>query len=195
MTVWWLFSFYYLDLRANKKRSIVGIRTDYQLLLGALRDNFILKGGNFYFELNKGRIEANVGERVHPFFIPYYPSSTYFAILSLLSGLFEVLKFENKPPDILNLDIEILLLKNSGGNKWNVIYHPTINVGRLYNIFFRSEEDYTQNLEAKFWVFLRTLNPPKLANQNIYDRCATFLRVGFPARNCNGQPVHQQWLL
>ncbi|AGB05369.1 hypothetical protein AciM339_1516 [Aciduliprofundum sp. MAR08-339] len=165
----WILSFYYLDLRDNKRRSIVAIRSDDDIMIETLRDNFVVKGGKYHFELSKGKLAANIGESERSYFIPYSPSSSYFALLILFSALFEILSLEGKTPDIMDLDVEIILLKNSGGNKWNVIYHPTVNIGRLYKLFFEKDEDYAKDLNAKFWVFLSTLNPPRLANQNVNE--------------------------
>jgi len=165
----WILSFYYLDLKDDRKRNIVGVRTDYDVILNAIKDNFILRGGRYCFELHRGKVEINTGSGLKQYFIPHYPSSTYFSLLLLLTSLFEVLKIEEKNPNLLNLNIEILILKNSGGNKWSVVYHPMINIGYLYQLFFWNDEEYTTNLNAKFLVFLQSFNAPRLNNQNIND--------------------------
>jgi len=167
----WLFSFYYVNLWSaqTKRKAIIAIRTENELIKEIIEDNFRLVGSDFYFELNKGRVEINISGNMHVYFIPASPSATYFTLLILLSAIFQVMEIEGKKPSEANLEIEILILKNSGGNKWNVIYHPAINLYRIYQIFFKSEDAYASKGGIKFIEFLRSLIPPRLNNPNVAD--------------------------
>jgi len=164
-----ILSFYYVNLWSTKRRAIVAINSESEAIRTIINDNFRVVGGDFYFELKKGRIEANVGGNMHAYFIPMSPSATYFTILILLSAIFQVMEIEEKHPLESNLEIEFLLLKNSGGNKWSVVYHPAVNLYRFYQMFFTSDDAFTSKGGIRFVEFLRSLLPPHLNKQNIAD--------------------------
>ncbi len=166
----WLLSFYYLDLirlegKKLKQRTIVGIRSenkDLEKLIRSLRE----VGGIYDFKLKVGKITRTYIDGDISYELPVYPTSAYFTLLFLLCIIMEDLKFRGD--NIQNLNFETLILNNSGGNKWTSIYHPIVNLKRLYDLFF-SDDDLTDNLKFKFVIFLESLKPPRLQNQNIVE--------------------------
>jgi len=171
--LYWLLKFYYVELFRERRRVIVGVRTEDEIVENIIRD-FRRIGSRFDFELNRGRIDKTILDKEITFYIPPSPSSMYFTLLSLLCAIlqtailqtFEYIYTDSRTS--LNLDFEALVLSNAGGKKWSTVYHPIINLTRIYNTFFRSEE-LTENGKSKFIVFLESLLPPRLTNQNIVD--------------------------
>ncbi len=166
----WLLSFYYLDLirlegKKLKQRTIVGIRSenkDLEKIIRSLRET----GGFYDFKLRIGKITKAYIDRKITYELPIYPTSAYFTLLFLLCIIMEDLKFRGE--NIQNLNFETLILNNTGGNKWTSIYHPIVNLKRLFDLFFR-DDDLTDTLKFKFVVFLESLKPPRLQNQNIIE--------------------------
>ncbi len=166
----WLLSFYYVDLirfegGKLKQRTIVGIRSENKNI-EKLLENHTEKGGLYYFKLKVGEIVKQYSDKKIIYYLPSYPSSAYFTLLFLLCLIMENLKLEGNI--IQNLNFEALILNNSGGNKWTSIYHPVVNLERIYNLFF-NDEDLTDLQKFKFIVFLESLKPPRLQNQNIVE--------------------------
>jgi len=163
----WLLSFYYIDLKGRKlkQRTIVGIRSDNKDL-EKLISNYTEKGGVYYFKVKVGEIIKQYTGKLITYYLPIYPSSAYFTLLFLLCLIMEDLKSEGDT--IQDLNFETLILNNSGGNKWTSVYHPVVNLKRIYNLFF-NDEDLTDLLKFKFIVFLESLKPPRLQNQNIVE--------------------------
>ncbi len=167
----WLLSFYYIDLirregRKLKQRTIVGIRSDNEHL-EKLISSYTEKGGGYSFKIKVGEIIKQYTDKQITYHLPVYPSSAYFTLLFLLCLIMDDLRFRGEDT-IQNLNFETLILNNSGGNKWTAVYHPTANLKRIYDLFF-NEEDLTDFLKFKFVVFLESLRPPKLQNQNIVE--------------------------
>jgi len=166
----WLLSFYYIDLirlegRKLKQRTIVGIRSDNKDL-EKLISNYTEKGGEYYFKVKVGEIIKQYTDRLITYYLPIYPSSAYFTLLFLLCLIMDDLRLRGS--SIQNLNFETLILNNSGGNKWTSVYHPIVNLKRIYDLFF-NEDDLTDTLKFKFIVFLESLTPPRLQNQNIVE--------------------------
>ena len=166
----WLLSFYYIDLirlegRKLKQRTIVGIRSDNKDL-EKLISNYTEKGGAYYFKVKVGEIIKQYTDRLITYYLPIYPSSAYFTLLFLLCLIMDDLRLRGNY--IQNLNFETLILNNSGGNKWTSVYHPIVNLKRIYDLFF-NEDDLTDTLKFKFIVFLESLTPPRLQNQNIVE--------------------------
>ncbi|ACS90538.1 hypothetical protein [Thermococcus sibiricus] len=165
----WLLTFYYIDLiklegKKLKQRVIVGIRTDNPKIEKIIRD-YLLRGGVFDFEIKTGRIEEEYFDKRITYYLPSLPSAAYFTLLLLISTILNTLQFENQGELFENLSFEVLILSNSGGKKWSVVYHPIGNLSRLYNLFFR-ELNFPK---SKFIVFLESLMPPSLQNKNIVE--------------------------
>jgi len=166
--LYWLLKFYYVELFREKRRVVVGVRTEDKIVEDIIRD-FRRVGSRFDFELNRGRVDKTILDKEITFYIPPSPSSTYFTLLSLLCAVLQTFEYIHANSEtFLNLDFEVLVLSNAGGKKWSTVYHPIINLTRIYNTFFRPEE-LTENGKSKFIVFLESLLPPRLTNQNIVD--------------------------
>jgi len=166
--LYWLLKFYYVELFRERRRVVVGVRTGDKIVEDIIRD-FRRVGSRFEFELNRGRIDKTILDKEITFYIPSSPSSTYFTLLSLLCAILQTLEYiHSNSGTSLNLDFEALILSNAGGNKWSTVYHPIINLARIYNTFFRPEE-LTENGKSRFIVFLESLLPPRIANQNIIE--------------------------
>jgi len=166
--LYWLLKFYYVELFRERRRVIIGIRTEDKIIEDIIRD-FRRVGSRFDFELNRGRVDKTILDKEITFYIPPSPSSTYFTLLSLLCAILQTFEYIHADSRTsLNLDFEALVLSNAGGKKWSTVYHPIINLTRIYNTFFRPEE-LTENGKSKFIVFLESLLPPRLTNQNIVD--------------------------
>ncbi|RLC46516.1 MAG: hypothetical protein DRH70_05310 [Candidatus Coatesbacteria bacterium] len=166
----WLLSFYYIDLirfegRRVKQRTIIGIRSENRNIKKLL-ESHTEKGGLYHFKLKVDEIIKQYTDKKIVYYLPRYPSSAYFTLLFLLSLIMEDLKLKHDA--IQNLNFETLLLNNSGGNKWTSVYHPVVNLERMYNLFF-NDEDLTDVLKYKFVVFLESLKPPRLQNQNVVE--------------------------
>ena len=166
----WLLSFYYIDLirlegKKLKQRTIIGIRSgnkDIERLI----NNYTEKGIEYHFKIKVGEIIRQYVDKSIMYYLPMYLSSAYFTLLFLLCLIIEDLKFRGN--SVQNLNFETLILNNSGGNKWTSIYHPIVNLKRLYNLFF-NDDDLTDLLKFKFVIFLESLKPPRLQNQNIIE--------------------------
>ncbi|MBO8144258.1 MAG: hypothetical protein H0Z16_06735 [Thermodesulfobacterium sp.] len=172
--LYWLLKFYYVELSRERRKVVVGVRTKDEIVENIIRD-FRRVGSRFDFELNRGRVDKTILDKEITFYIPPSPSSTYFTLLSLLCAILQTFEYIHADSRIsLNLDFEALVLSNTGGKKWSTVYHPIINLTRIYNIFFRPEE-LTENGKSKFIVFLESLLPPRLTNQNIIDSYYTQL--------------------
>ena len=166
--LYWLLKFYYVELFRERRRVIVSVRTEDEIIEDIIRD-FRRVGSRFDFELNRGRVDKTILDKEITFYIPPSPSSTYFTLLSLLCAILQTFEYIHADSRTsLNLDFEALVLSNAGGKKWSTVYHPIINLTRIYNTFFRPEE-LTENGKSKFIVFLESLLPPRLTNQNIVD--------------------------
>lgn len=164
----WLLKFYYVELSRKRRRVVVGIRTEDKIVEDIIR-GFRRIGSQFDFELVWGKIDKTILDKEIAFYIPPSPSSVYFTLLSLLCAILQTLEYNHEDGETsLNLDFEVLILSNAGGKKWSTVYHPIINLTRIYNTFFRPEE-LTENGKSKFIVFLESLLPPELMNQNIVD--------------------------
>ncbi len=166
----WLLLFYYIDLirlegKKLKQRTIIGIRSDNEDL-EKLISNYTEKGGKYYFKIKVDEIIKQYTDKLITYHLPIYPSSAYFTLLFLLCLILDDLRFRGN--EVFNLNFESLILNNSGGNKWTAVYHPIVNLKRIYDLFF-NEEDLTDTLKFKFVVFLESLRPPKLQNQNIVE--------------------------
>ncbi len=161
----WLLTFYYIDLRSSKQRTVIGIRSENENLEKIIRS--LRETGGFYdFKLRIGKITKAYIDREITYELPIYPTSAYFTLLFLLCIIMEDLKFREE--NIQNLNFETLILNNTGGNKWTSIYHPIVNLKRLFDLFFK-DDDLTDTLKFKFVVFLESLKPPRLQNQNIIE--------------------------
>jgi len=166
--LYWLLKFYYVELFRERRRVIVSVRTEDEIIEDIIRD-FRRVGSRFDFELNRGRVDKTILDKEITFYIPPSPSSTYFTLLSLLCAILQTFEYIHADSRTsLNLDFEALVLSNAGGKKWSTVYHPIINLTRIYNTFFRPEE-LTENGKSKFIMFLESLLPPRLTNQNIVD--------------------------
>jgi len=166
--LYWLLKFYYVNLFNKKRRVIIGIRTDDKIIEKVIL-GFIKVGSQFDFELNQGKIDETILDKKITFYIPTSPLSTYFTLLSLLCAILQTYEYKYaNSKSYPNLDFETLVLSNTGGNKWSTVYHPIINLTRIYNTFFRSE-DLSESGKVKFIIFLESLLPPRLINQNIVD--------------------------
>jgi len=166
----WLLSFYYIDLirlegKKLKQRTIIGIRSENKDI-ERLINNYTEKGIEYHFKIKVGEIIRQYVDKSITYYLPMYPSSAYFTLLFLLCLIIEDLKFRGNP--VQNLNFETLILNNSGGNKWTSVYHPIVNLKRLYNLFF-NDDDLTDLLKFKFVIFLESLKPPRLQNQNIIE--------------------------
>lgn len=166
----WLLTFYYVEVFRKKQRTVLGIRTEDRLIR-EIMNSFRTKEGRFYFQLKAGEFEKEIADRKIRFYLPYSTSATYFTILSLICAILQTLEYESlhNKKTTSNLDFEVLILSKAGGNKWSSIYHPIVNLSRIYDMFFRLEEDIADSGKSKLIVFLESLSPPKLKNPNILD--------------------------
>jgi hypothetical protein len=167
--VHWLLTFYYVEVFRKKQRTILGVRTENESIKGIL-DGFALVGGRFHFQLKAGEIEKEIADKRIRFYLPHSISSTYFTILSLICAVLQTLEYESEQGKrtATNLDFEVLILNNAGGKKWSSVYHPVVNLNRMYNTFFRAES-LTKSGKSELIVFLESLSPPRLKNPNILD--------------------------
>jgi len=158
----WLLTFYYIELkrRGSKYRTIIAIRSENEKVEKIIDENFRRIGSPYHYEL-----KSELKIRNYTYSLPLYPTSTYYTLLFLVNGLLDYLRME----DLHDVFLEALILINSGGNKWSTIYHPIVNIKRLYQLFFAKDEDLTEDERYKFCIFLESLKPPKLQNQNIID--------------------------
>lgn len=167
----WLLSFYYLDLvkfdakGREKERVIVAVRSSSPDINEILQEYLVI-GSEFQFKLSTGRIETTFLDKPVSFYLPSYPSAAYLNLLLLISIVLNQLRFQNTEGEYLPLaHFEAMILRKRGGNKWSVMYYPTIHLWKLYNMFFRDIELPKQ----KFVIFLESLMPPTIQNTNIID--------------------------
>ncbi|WP_457752175.1 hypothetical protein [Thermococcus sp.] len=163
--IYWLLTFYYLELIKEKQHVIVAIRSDNPEVEKILQE-YLVVGSEFEFKLKAGRIETTYLDKSISYYFPPYPSAAYFTLLLLFSAILTQLRFQyTSEESITNAQFESMILSKHGGNKWSVIYHPVGSLSRLYNMFFKELKVPKQ----RFIVFLESLMPPSLQNRNIMD--------------------------
>ncbi len=168
-------SYYYIDLKQKNSEVIIGIRTDNLIIKEIIEQNFRKIGSSFGFELNVNRIEIPTKNNKFTYLLPQSPSAAYYLLLLLLGAVFDLMKdIYEKIPNETNLDIEILIQKNNGGNKWSVVYYNSINLYRLYKLFFADIDGRTKEDKPKFLEFLASLNvrSPYILDSYYFDLSA-----------------------